>query len=201
MVFFIPRVSWRTLWRELSWSIILNPRLARFAEPPASMCLSASIVKRTWQPSAISFLRKSVIPASAGPWNTIPMRILFCNKYNFPFSGTEVYMFELMELMRAQGHEVALFSMADPRGQPTPYDQYFLPHIDFKRSDHGLLARAKLAAHAIYSIDARRRLRQFIAAFRPDIAHVRNIYHHLSPSILWELKAQGVPVLYHLNDF
>jgi glycosyltransferase involved in cell wall biosynthesis len=32
-------------------------------------------------------------------------------------------------------------------------------------------------------------------------AHIRNIYHHLSPSILWELKAQSVPVLYHLNDF
>jgi len=129
------------------------------------------------------------------------MRILYCNKYNFPFSGTEVYMFELMELMRAQGHEVALFSMADPRGRPTPYDQYFLPNIDFKDPALGLFARAKLAAHAIYSTDARRRLRQVIAAFRPDVAHVRNIYHHLSPSILWELKAQGVPVLYHLNDF
>jgi glycosyltransferase involved in cell wall biosynthesis len=129
------------------------------------------------------------------------MRILYCNKYNFPFSGTEVYMFELMELMRAQGHEVALFSMADSRGQPTPYDQYFVPHIDFKRPPHGWIARAKLAAHVIYSVDARRRLRKVIAAFRPDVAHVRNIYHHLSPSILWELKAQGVPVLYHLNDF
>ena len=40
-----------------------------------------------------------------------------------------------------------------------------------------------------------------IQAFRPDVAHLRNIYHHLSPSILWELKAQGVPVVYHLNDF
>ena len=129
------------------------------------------------------------------------MKILYCNKYNFPFSGTEVYMFEVMDLMRAQGHEVALFSMADPRGLPTPYDQYFLPNIDFKSSAHGLIARAKLAAHAIYSTEARRRLRQVIAAFRPDIAHVRNIYHHLSPSILWELRAQGVPVLYHLNDF
>jgi len=34
-----------------------------------------------------------------------------------------------------------------------------------------------------------------------DVAHVRNIYHHLSPSILWELKSQHVPVMYHLNDF
>ena len=129
------------------------------------------------------------------------MRILYCNKYNFPFSGTEVYMFEIMDLMRAQGHDVALFSMADPRGQATPYDEFFVPNIDFKKSGQGLFARAKLAAHAIYSTDARRRLRKVIAAFRPDVAHVRNIYHHLSPSILWELKAQGVPVLYHLNDF
>jgi glycosyltransferase involved in cell wall biosynthesis len=129
------------------------------------------------------------------------MRVLFCNKYNFPFSGTEVYMFELMDLMRAQGHEVALFSMADPRGLPTPYDQHFLPNIDFKCRANSLWTRARLGAHAIYSTDARRRLRQVIAAFRPDIAHVRNIYHHLSPSILWELKAQDVPVLYHLNDF
>src|SRR6201998_1629122 len=40
-----------------------------------------------------------------------------------------------------------------------------------------------------------------IEKFCPDVAHVRNIYHHLSPSILWELKQRGVPVLYHLNDF
>ena len=108
------------------------------------------------------------------------MRILYCNKYNFPFSGTEVYLFELMELMRARGHEVALFSMADPRGAPTPYDRHFLPNIDFKNPAHGLFTRARLAAHAIYSTEARRRLRKVIAEFRPDIAHVRNIYPHRS---------------------
>jgi glycosyltransferase involved in cell wall biosynthesis len=129
------------------------------------------------------------------------MKILFCNKYNFPFSGTEVYLFELMDLLRSQGHEVALFSMQDPRGETTPYEKYFVPHIDFKETNAGVLARVRLAAHVIYSSDARNCLRQMISAFRPDIAHVRNIYHHLSPSILWELKAQGIPVLYHLNDF
>lgn len=129
------------------------------------------------------------------------MRILFCNKYNFPFSGTEVYLFELMELLRSHGHEVALFSMADSRGEPTPYDAHFVPAIDFKDAGQGLVTRATLAAHAIYSTDARRRLRRIIAEFQPDIAHVRNIYHHLSPSILWELHSARIPVLYHLNDF
>ena len=48
------------------------------------------------------------------------MRILYCNKYNFPFSGTEAYMFAAMDLMRSKGHTVALFSMADPRGSLLP---------------------------------------------------------------------------------
>ncbi len=129
------------------------------------------------------------------------MRILYCNKYNFAFSGTEVYLFEVMDLMRKHGHEVALFSMLDPRGKATEYDQFFLPSMDFKALSRGVMGQAKLAAHVIYSREARRRLRAMIAVFKPDVAHVRNIYHHLSPSILWELKAQGIPVVYHLNDF
>lgn len=128
------------------------------------------------------------------------MRILFCNKYNHRFSGTEVYLFELMELLRAHGHEVALFSMSDPRGDPTPYDRHFVPFINFKQ-ESGIWRKAHQASHALYSPSARRRLRALIREFQPDIAHVRNIYHHLSPSILWELKAQNVPVLYHINDF
>lgn len=128
------------------------------------------------------------------------MRILYCNKYNFRFSGTEAYLFDTMELMRSHGHEVALFSMADPRGDSTEYDHQFVKHIDFKLPAN-LFTRGFQAAHAIYSPEARKNLRKVIAHFRPDVAHVRNIYHHLSPSILWELKAQNVPVLYHLNEF
>jgi glycosyltransferase involved in cell wall biosynthesis len=128
------------------------------------------------------------------------VRILFCNKYNYPFSGTEVYLFELMQLLRSQGHEVALFSMADSRGEATDYDRHFVPYIDFK-SAANLWQKVRRAGRAIYSHEARTRIRGMIHEFRPDVAHVRNIYHHLSPSILWELKAQNVPVLYHLNDF
>lgn len=128
------------------------------------------------------------------------MRILYCNKYNYPFSGTEVYLFEAMQLMRARGHETALFSMQDGRGDETPYDRHLVRAINFKTKG-GFWQKTKQAAHAIYSIEARKKIRAMIRDFRPDVAHVRNIYHHLSPSILWELKAQGVPVLYHVNDF
>ncbi|MGA9308017.1 MAG: hypothetical protein WBW31_21650, partial [Candidatus Sulfotelmatobacter sp.] len=85
------------------------------------------------------------------------MRILFCNKYNHPFSGTEVYLFEAMELLRSRGHQVALFSMADPRGSATPYDRHFVSHVDFKQQS-GWFEKVRLAGRAIYSREARRRI-------------------------------------------
>ncbi|HZQ22921.1 MAG TPA: glycosyltransferase [Terriglobales bacterium] len=129
------------------------------------------------------------------------MRILFCNKYNFPFSGTEVYLSELTSLLRSEGHQTASFGMSDMRGATSEYSRFLVPHLDFKDPQHGPVSRARLAAHAIYSLSARKRLRSLIREFKPDVAHVRNIYHHLSPSILWELNAHGIPVIYHLNDF
>jgi glycosyltransferase involved in cell wall biosynthesis len=125
------------------------------------------------------------------------MRILYC----YRFSGTEAYLFDLMEMMRERGHETALFSMADERSEESEYERFFVKPINFKDLKAGWIKRARLAAHAIYSIESRMKLRQLIAEFRPDVAHVRNIYHHLSPSIFWELKKQNVPVIYHLNDF
>ena len=130
------------------------------------------------------------------------MRILYCNKYNFAFSGTEVYLFELMDLMRSHGHEVALFSMADARGEATRFDQHFVSAIDFKSGRSSLVRKCQTMSPTHFTHGRlSQKLRGMIEEFQPDVAHVRNIYHHLSPSILWELKAQGVPVMYHLNDF
>lgn len=78
---------------------------------------------------------------------------------------------------------------------------YRIPQVNFKDPNAGLLKKARMAAHAVYSLSARGAMRHCLAEFRPDLAHIRGIYHHLSPSILWELKRRRVPVLYHLNDF
>ncbi len=128
------------------------------------------------------------------------MRILFCNKYNFRFSGTEAYLFDVMDLLRRAGHEIALFSM-DSGERTSTFPQYLVPKVDFKNDELSGWSKVRLAAHAIYSRTARQVMRKAIRDFRPDVAHVRNIYHHLSPSIFWELRAQNVLVLYHVSDF
>ncbi|MGB0115896.1 MAG: glycosyltransferase family 4 protein [Terriglobales bacterium] len=129
------------------------------------------------------------------------MRILYCNKYNYLFSGTEAYLFDLMQRMEDRGQDVALFSMDHGSSPAFAGRSYCIPHLDFKDPDVGFLKKVKMAAHAIYSPSARRAMRRCLADFSPDLAHIRGIYHHLSPSILWELKHQGIPVLYHINDF
>src|ERR1700675_1171801 len=129
------------------------------------------------------------------------MRILYCNKFDYPFSGTEAYLFDLIHQMDKRGQETALFSMDHGRTPAFTGRSYRIPHIDFKDPNAGFLKKVKMAAHALYSPSARRAMRKCLADFSPDLAHVRGIYHHLSPSILWELKQQGIPVLYHLNDF
>jgi len=65
--------------------------------------------------------------------------------------------------------------------------------VDFKNAGHSMIGRAKLAAHAIYSRLCPSSASKNDCGVSPDVAHVRNIYHQLSPSILWELKAQNVP--------
>ncbi len=129
------------------------------------------------------------------------MRILYCNKYDYPFSGTEAYLFDLIHQMDKRGQETALFSMDHGHTSAFTGRSYRIQYLDFKDPNAGLLKKVKMAAHALYSPSARRAMRSCLADFSPDLAHIRGIYHHLSPSILWELKQQGIPVLYHLNDF
>lgn len=129
------------------------------------------------------------------------MRVLYCNKYNYPFSGTEAYLFELIGRMEERGHETALFSMDHGHASSFAGRSYLIPYLNFKDSQASLWKKVQMAAHVLYSPSARRRMRNCVNEYAPDVAHVRGIYHHLSPSILWELKRRSVPVLYHLNDF
>ncbi len=129
------------------------------------------------------------------------MRILYCDKFGHRFSGTEAHLFDLMDLMRSDGHEVALFSTSHPSATRRGNDHRVVPPIDFRFTRLGAIRKVKLAVHAVYSSQARSQMRWMIEEFRPDIAHVRGIYPHLSTSVLWELNAHNIPVVYHVNDF
>ncbi len=128
------------------------------------------------------------------------MRILLINKYLFSKGGAERHFFALQQLLERRGHEVIVFAMEHPQNVPSPYAGYFASRTDFEHvrfSWNGLRAAARM----IWSFEAARKIDALIRATRPDIAHIHNIYHQISPSILPVLKKHGIPVVMTAHDF
>lgn len=128
------------------------------------------------------------------------MHILLINKYLFPKGGTERHFFALKELLEKHGHDVIVFAMEHPQNVPSPYSEYFVSRTNFEHvrfSWNGL----RSAARMVWSFEAARKLDALIRATKPDIAHIHNIYHQISPSILPVLKKRGIPVVMTAHDF
>jgi glycosyltransferase involved in cell wall biosynthesis len=128
------------------------------------------------------------------------MRVLQVNKFLFGGAGAETVMFRTADLLRLHGHEVSFFAMQDPRNVPCAESKYF-PRGRYYDADHGLISRARDAASSIYSLDARRALKRLLHDQRPDVAHLHNVYHQLTLSVVDELAAQEIPIVMTLHDY
>ncbi|MFC1474629.1 glycosyltransferase family 4 protein [bacterium] len=130
------------------------------------------------------------------------MKVLQVNKFYFPFAGSERVMFETMKLLRSHGHEVAPFAIRDERNLDSEYSDLFPAGLDLKSAEGFSFSRKLAAAFRFVSFrQAYLNVRQVSDSFQPDIAHLHNIYHHLSPSVAAGLKSKSVPVVMTLHDF
>ena len=116
------------------------------------------------------------------------MKILLVNKYHFIKGGAERAYFDMARILSERGHEVAFFSMKHPSNLSTPWEKYFIENIDYQNTDLSFWQGLTLAGKILFNFDARQKLESLINDFQPDIAHLHNIYHQLSPSIIWTLK-------------
>jgi glycosyltransferase involved in cell wall biosynthesis len=128
------------------------------------------------------------------------MKILQVNKFFYLKGGAERYFFELSALLASRGHEVIPFAMEDRANFQTPYASHFVSHVDLDGSGSPL-QRLKAAARVVYSFEARTKLARLLEITRPDVAHLHNIAHQISPSILGVLKRFGIPVVQTLHDY
>lgn len=125
-------------------------------------------------------------------------QLLSINNYYYRRGGSEAVFFEHNRLFEMAGWGVVPFSTQSARNLASPWSSHFVDDADHSRGSP--LSKLTRAAGAIYSTQAARRIRRLIALTRPDVAHAHNIYHHLSPSVLVELRRQQVPVVLTLHD-
>lgn len=127
------------------------------------------------------------------------MNILQVNKFFYIRDGTSRYFFNVSELLRKYGHVVSFFSMKHPKNKPCRQSKYFVSNISFEKNK--LSDPLKIVTRIFYSFEARNQIKKLLDKMNIDIAHIHSIYHHISPSILVEIKKRKIPIVMTVHDY
>ncbi len=131
------------------------------------------------------------------------MKILIANKYLYPRGGDCLYTLRLMDLLKSRGHEVIPFTMNHPENIKTGFEEYFVDHIDFREEleNFNLSGAVKVTARSIINKQAAERMDRILEDHKPDIVHLNNIHHQLTPSILEPAARRNTPIIWTLHDY
>ncbi len=122
------------------------------------------------------------------------MKILLVNKYHYLKGGSETYYFELGNMLKKNGHEIAYFSMEDEKNIRTNCKEYFVPNIDMNSKN------ITKSLEVIYSSENKKLMDYALEEFKPDIVHINNFQRQLSASIIKSIKEHNIPVVYTAHD-
>ncbi len=115
--------------------------------------------------------------------------------------GSESVYFGTSKLLEAHGHKSLFFSMHHQENSPCEISKYFVPYIDLNMNSNGIMGQLRTAGRIIYCIDAKKRLSKLLDQYPVDVAHLHNIHHQISPSILHEFRKRNIPVVMTLHDY
>ena len=119
------------------------------------------------------------------------MKILLANKFYYRRGCDCIYMLNLEKLLKAHGHEVAVFAMDYPENLDTPWKKYFPKNMS------KLMAFTRpFGSHEVKST-----FKKLLDDFKPDVVHLNNVHTQLSP-VMAELAHQlGIKVVWTLHDY
>jgi len=127
------------------------------------------------------------------------MNVILVNKYFFIKGGAEKSFFYTANLLKKHGNKISYFSMSHPMNFPSDFAKYFVSNIDFER--HTIKNILKSSGRVLYSFEAKSKIEGLLEKEKPEIAHLNNIYHQISPSIIHSLKKRNIPIVMSLRDY
>jgi len=131
------------------------------------------------------------------------MKILQINKFYHQkgrSGGVGRYLLSLTNLLENKSHTIQVFSMKDEDTLSSSYSSYFLEEQDLSNPKISF-SSLKKAFKVIYSFEAKRKIKKLLQEEKPDIVHIHNIYHHITPSILPVIKKMNIPIVQTVHDF
>lgn len=119
------------------------------------------------------------------------MKILLANKFYYRRGGDCIYMLNLEKLLKAHGHEVAVFAMDYPENLDTPWKKYFPKNMS------KLMAFSRpFGSHEVKS-----KFKKLLDEFKPDVVHLNNVHTQLSPVMAELAHQRGIKVVWTLHDY
>ena len=119
------------------------------------------------------------------------MKILLVNKFYYRRGGDCIYMLNLEQLLKAHGHEVAVFAMDYPENLDTPWKKYFPKNMS------KLMAFTRpFGSHEVKST-----FKKMLDDFKPDVVHLNNVHTQLSPVMAELAHQRGIKVVWTLHDY
>lgn len=118
------------------------------------------------------------------------MKILLCNKFYYRRGGDCIVTMNLEQILKAHGHDVAVFSMKYPANIYSQWYNYW-PH---NMSKLDAFIRPFGGCKVKYLFERQ------INDFKPDVIHLHNIHTQLSPIIAKIAHERGIRVVWTLHD-
>ena len=139
--------------------------------------------------------------------------VIQIHKFFWPKGGADIHYLELIDLLCNKGHTVIPFSMQASSTEIShmqqsiqllykEYNTHFVPRVDFQNFHEQMSETLK----RFWYTEAQKRLNKLIAAKSSEldsdrrIAHIHNIYHQISPSILPLLREHNIPIVMTVHD-
>ncbi|MDR1738482.1 MAG: glycosyltransferase [Candidatus Symbiothrix sp.] len=125
------------------------------------------------------------------------MKILVVNKFYYRRGGDCIFAINLVELLKQQGHEVAVFAMQHPENIPTEWNKYFPSKVEFI----GKIQRLKAFFRLLGDREVKQKFTALLDDFQPDVIHLNNIHSQLSPVVAQIAHRRGIRVIWTMHDY
>lgn len=133
------------------------------------------------------------------------MKIALVNYRYFVDGGPGRYMFNIKEILEKNGHEVVTFSIKHPKNETSGFEEYFLESVGdeeyFENTRKTLKNIRKSFSRMFFSLEAGKKFRRLLIDTKPDIIYILQFHNKISPSILYEARKLGIPVVHRISDF
>ena len=130
-------------------------------------------------------------------------KILLVNNFYYNRGGDCTYLFSLKKLLEEKRHKIIVFSMCHPQNFDSEYSKHFVSNINYEEEIKNISFSSglKVLKRTIYSREAKKKIEDLIKKEKPDIVHLQNIHHHITPSILYSFKKHRIPIVWTLHDY